>query len=278
MAVIRRMVPAARAAANRYCHSRLHAVVVALAASNRQPEAVEIDVRHTDRTRLADAQPAAIHEHGEQPDRRRDRVDDQDDFTAAQDRRKPSRGARPHRAEGTRVDLERLLVEKHDRVRRLVLRGGRDLPLDGEMRQKRLDLHRAHRTRMPPSVASSVKAKEVHDPHPIRHLARRYRPIGMTLTAMTHSPQGRPKRVLRKHRTVTPRALRKEKNRRLRAVLHPKVARKASRWDRREIHSCKVSRLRGTAESSVGPHRRSTARCQPFSQPTSTARSTAAKS
>ena len=237
---------------------RRHSVLVALAASNRQLEAVEFDVHQPNRLRLADAQPAAIHEHGDQPERRWDLVHDQGDFATAEDRRKPSRGARAHRVEGTRIDLEHLLVEKHDRVHRLILRGGGDLPLDGEMRQTRLHLRRAHRTRMPPSVASSVKALEGHDPHPIRlfgttrempaagdrnellvkhgcHLARWYRSIGAIgaiPAAMTRSPRSRPAPVLRKRRTVTPRVLRKPKNRPLGTVLHQEIARPVRGWGR----------------------------------------------
>lgn len=147
----------------------------------------------------------------------------------------------------------------------------------GEMRRKRLDLRGAHRTRVPPSVASSVKAQDGHDPHPIRplaatrqmsaandrnepllkracQLARRYRPIGVALTDMTRFPRSRPEPVLRRQRTVSPRVPRKEKSTLLCAALHPKVARKARRWGRRNVQCCEDSLVRETAESTVRPH------------------------
>jgi hypothetical protein len=45
-----------------------------------------------------------------------------------------------------------LLIEEEQGGQGLVLRGGRDLALDGEVRQKRFDLGRAHRARMTPSM------------------------------------------------------------------------------------------------------------------------------
>ncbi len=115
---------------------------------------------------------------------------------------------------GTRVDLQHLPIEKHDRVQGLVLRGRGDLSLDGEMREKRLDLSSTHRARIPPPFAYAVKAKVGDDPHPVRllraaremsaaddrnellvergsHRPRPYHPIRWSREEMTHSPQER---------------------------------------------------------------------------------------
>ena len=123
---------------------RRHAILVALAPAHRQLQAVEVDIHHAHRTRLAHAQAAAVHQLGDQARGRRHRIEQQAHLAAAEHGGQPMRRLGPHGMERARVDLEHLLVEKHDRVERLVLRGGSHLALDGQVREVCLDLCGAH--------------------------------------------------------------------------------------------------------------------------------------
>jgi hypothetical protein len=87
---------------------------------------------------LLDPDACPVEQHDDQPHRAGELLQDRGYFFPAEDDGQPLRRSRPY-DRGDRADLdgEYGLVEKQHGAERLVLRGGTDLSLDRELREKR---------------------------------------------------------------------------------------------------------------------------------------------
>ncbi len=124
---------------------RDHAILPALAAAHADAAMREIDVLDPQPQALHQPETRAVLERGDQPvltaqpRQRRAHLAGRE-----HDRQPPGRPRAHHTAEIPEGPVEHRLVEKHQRVERLVLRGRRDAPLHGQKGQELSHLTLAH--------------------------------------------------------------------------------------------------------------------------------------
>jgi hypothetical protein len=127
--------------------------------------AFEVDVLHAKGHGLAQAETRAVEKLSEEPERRLEPIEEGEHLAAREDRGEMGGASRAFEtSERGRLDFEDLTVQEEERAERLILRGGRDAPTNGEVVEEVRHLRGSHL----PRVAAVVEAHELARPVDVR--------------------------------------------------------------------------------------------------------------